>query len=234
MPRGAPSKSSFSGGWPQRILRTAFWPPMVLHEPWSTLTVVTPPAELPVDVDVVVVDHVGDPHLGGDAVRALVHVALDRGVRVGVDECRASRSGPRASSRVAPAGTATSAPTAAILPPWIRMVPFSIVPCGPTVSRVPPTRARGASLAGASGRERSGPGGGRLWLGRLRLRRLVGVLLRLGLVLGLVERAVDEDHLHLRVLGQRLAAPGHDVRDLARLEAAQSGRPRPAPRPPAG
>jgi hypothetical protein len=42
--------------------------------------------ELAVDVDVVLVEHVRDPHLRRHHVRALVHAAFDRGVRVGVDD----------------------------------------------------------------------------------------------------------------------------------------------------
>ena len=42
--------------------------------------------ELAVDRHVEGVDHVADAHLGRDVVRALVHVAVDRRVRVGVDD----------------------------------------------------------------------------------------------------------------------------------------------------
>jgi hypothetical protein len=46
MPRGAALKMSSSGALPRRSLSTAFWPPMALQEPCSTLTMVTPPARL--------------------------------------------------------------------------------------------------------------------------------------------------------------------------------------------
>jgi hypothetical protein len=47
-----------------------------------------PAGELPVPVDVVGVDHVGDTDLGGDVPRRLVDVAADAGVGVRVDEPR--------------------------------------------------------------------------------------------------------------------------------------------------
>lgn len=88
--------------------------------------------ELAIKADVVRVEDVGGTRTS--AVTMFVHSFLTL-PSIAVCECALMRTfgvttRPDALMTVAPAGATTSAPTAVIFPPLMRMVPLSIVPAG--------------------------------------------------------------------------------------------------------
>ncbi len=97
-------------------------------------------------------------------------------------------------------------------------------PCAPTLRTVPPVIATGLPAGNGAGDTGSGGRGLSSTFSVLAAASPgAGTLARVALVvlLRLVEAPVDEHVAGLGVLGERLAGPGHHVRELARLEAAR-------------
>ena len=134
---GASRISSSAARSPQRSLITALCPPMVLAEPCSRLLVVTPPASWRYRLM-----SVASSTSATRTSATTLSLASLMPRAIAMCECASINPGvrciPLASTSVAPAGSASPLPTAAMRPPLSSTSVFASRPAGPCVHTVAP------------------------------------------------------------------------------------------------